>query len=135
MQLIKLTDGLSVAGQPRPENMAGLAAMGFQHIVCNRPDGEVPGQPSMVDMEAAALAAGMSFTRYPVDVINFPGQDPGGLAQIFDNGESVLAYCRTGTRCANLWVVTREDSDYEAAVRTARAIGFDLSLVDRHRHS
>lgn len=134
MQVIKLTDSLSVAGQPWPEDMAGLAAMGFQHIVCNRPDGEVPGQPSMDEMEAAALAAGMSFTRYPVDVGNFPGEDSVALSQIFDSGNAVLAYCRTGTRCANLWVVTREDSDYPDAVRTARAIGFDLSLVQRHRH-
>ena len=29
-------------------------------------------------------------------------------SQVFDDTtQSVLAYCRTGTRCANLWVATR----------------------------
>jgi len=44
-------------------------------------------------------------------------------------GQSVLAYCRTGTRCANLWVTSQTGETQAAAVQAARDIGFDLSLV------
>ena len=48
---------------------------------------------------------------------------------VTDPNQVVLAYCRTGTRCANLWVATREEGDLPGAVQTARDIGFDLSMV------
>ncbi len=133
MQLIQLSDQCFVAGQPSPEDMASLAEQGFQHIVCNRPDGESPGQPTMEVMAAAAAAAGMTFMRYPVDATNFPGDDLTALGQLFDGGDRVLAYCRTGTRCANLWVMTRGDDAVMDAFRLAQGIGFDLSLVQLHR--
>ena len=64
------------------------------------------------------------------DAINFPGPDIEGLGALFDDpGQSVLAYCRTGTRCANLWVTSQSGDAQAAAVQTAREIGFDLSLV------
>jgi uncharacterized protein (TIGR01244 family) len=44
----------------------------------------------------------------------------------------VLAYCRTGTRCANLWVATRDPADQTDAIQIARDIGFDLSMVIRY---
>lgn len=133
MQAISLTDTLSVAAQPELADLAELAAAGFTHVVCNRPDGETPGQPDMDSMAAAAEAAGLAFTRYPVDAGSFPGGDLGALGTIFDSEEKVLAYCRTGTRCANLWVASRSDDQLEAAARHAQGLGFDLSLAARAR--
>ena len=51
------------------------------------------------------------FSRYPVNAMNFPGSDLDGLGELFDDRQTVLAYCRTGTRCANLWVATRTEDD------------------------
>ena len=108
MSIYPLTESLSVAAQITPQDVANLAAQGFTSVVCNRPDGEVPGQATMDDMEAACNAAGLLFVRYPVDAMNFPGPDIEGLGALFDDpSQSVLAYCRTGTRCANLWVTSR----------------------------
>ena len=130
MSIYPLTESLSVAAQITPQDVANLAAQGFTSVVCNRPDGEVPGQATMDDMEAACNAAGLLFVRYPVDAMNFPGPDIEGLGALFDDpGQSVLAYCRTGTRCANLWVTSQSGDSQAAAVQTAREIGFDLSLV------
>jgi sulfide:quinone oxidoreductase len=121
---------LSVAAQITPQDVPNLAAQGFTSVVCNRPDGEVPGQATMDDMEAACNAAGLLFVRYPVDAMNFPGPDIEGLGALFDDpSQSVLAYCRTGTRCANLWVTSRTIDEQAEAVQLARGIGFDLSLV------
>ena len=131
LQLNSLTDTLAVSGQPAAADIAQLATRGFQVVVCNRPDGEEPGQPTMAEMEAATVAAGMTFMRYPVNPGNFPGDDLAGLAKIFQSGQKVFAYCRTGTRCANLWVATRAPELRAQAADIARGLGFDLSLVSR----
>lgn len=131
LQLTQLTETLSVAGQPEPDDMAVLAAQGFEVVICNRPDGEAVDQPSMTEMETAAQAAGMEFIRYPVNPGNFPGDDLLGLGASFDSGKKVFAYCRTGTRCANLWVATRQAEERDMAMSKAQGLGYDLSMVAR----
>ena len=130
MPIFRLTESLSVAAQITPQDIHNLAAQDFTVVVCNRPDGEVPGQATMDEIEAACNAADLLFVRYPVDAVNFPGPDIEGLGALFDDpGQSVLAYCRTGTRCANLWVTSQTGDAQAAAMQIARDIGFDLSLV------
>ena len=130
MPIFQLTQSLSVAAQITPQDIPDLAAQGFTVVVCNRPDGEVPGQATMDEIEAACNDADLLFVRYPVDAMNFPGSDIEDLGALFDDpGQSVLAYCRTGARCANLWVTSQTGDAQAAAMQTARDIGFDLSLV------
>jgi sulfide:quinone oxidoreductase len=130
MPIFQLTESLSVAAQIAPQDISNLATRGFTVVVCNRPDGEVPGQATMDEIEAACNAAGLLFVRYPVDAMNFPGPDIEGLGALFDDpSQSVLAYCRTGTRCANLWVTSQTGDEQAEAMQIARDIGFDLSLV------
>ena len=130
MPIFRLTESLSVAAQITPQDIHNLAAQDFTVVVCNRPDGEVPGQATMDEIEAACNAADLLFVRYPVDAMNFPGPDIEGLGALFDDpNQSVLAYCRTGTRCANLWVTSQTGDAQAEAMQTAQDIGFDLSLV------
>ena len=130
MSMYQLTDTLSVSAQITPQHIPQLAAQGFTAVVCNRPDGESPAQASMEVIEVACHSAGLLFVRYPVTAINVPGPDLDGLGALFDDpNQVVLAYCRTGTRCANLWVATRAEADLAGALQTAREIGFDLSMV------
>jgi sulfide:quinone oxidoreductase len=130
MPIFQLTETLSVAAQVTPQDIPNIAAQGFSTVVCNRPDAEVPDQASMDAIEAACNDANVLFVRYPVDALTFPGPDLEGLGELFDDaGQRVLAYCRTGTRCANLWVATRTEGERQAAIQVAREIGFDLSMV------
>lgn len=130
MSVYKLTESLSVAAQITPQDIVGLAAQGFTTVVCNRPDGESPGQAGMDEMEAACLEAEVLFIRYPVGVMNFPGADLEGLGALFDDpNQKVLAYCRSGTRCANLWILSRDEAGRADAIAVARGIGFDLSMA------
>lgn len=131
MQLIQLTQTLYVSGQPAPPDIPQLAEQGFTLLICNRPDAESPGQSSMDDIEALAQQHGMEFMRYPVNPVTFPGEDLQGLGRAFDGPGKILAYCRTGTRCTNLWLATRAPEDFPAAREQAQALGFDLSLVSR----
>lgn len=132
MSLFTLSDTLSVSAQITVEDVSRLREQGFTVIVCNRPDGEVPDQPTMDDIEAACVAAGMLFIRYPVNAMDFPGPDLPGLGALFDDpAQRVLAYCRTGTRCANLWIASRDEAGLSDAVAVSRGIGFDLSMALR----
>ena len=130
MSVYKLTESLSVAAQITPQDIGGLAAQRFTTVVCNRPDGESPGQAGMDEMEAACHEAEVLFIRYPVSVMNFPGADLEGLGALFDDpNQKVLAYCRSGTRCANLWILSRDEAGRADAIAVARGIGFDLSMA------
>lgn len=130
MAIFQLTDSLSVAGQITEQDVPNLAAQGYTAVVCNRPDNEVSEQAKMDVIETACNEVGLLFVRYPVNAMNFPGPDLEGLGLLFDDPKQcVLAYCRTGTRCANLWVATRPHDERPQAVEMAREIGFDLSMV------
>jgi uncharacterized protein (TIGR01244 family) len=129
---MKLTDTIAVAGQINAEQVREIAAAGFRVLVNNRPDGEDAGQPSGAEIEAAALAAGLEYHHLPVTGMNFPGPDVERMAQLLDDSaRPVFAFCRTGTRCTNLWVVTREEGAREQAIRHARDLGFDVSMAAR----
>ncbi|HBQ02511.1 MAG TPA: TIGR01244 family phosphatase [Halieaceae bacterium] len=125
----ELTDVLSVAGQIQPGDVADLAASGYTAIICNRPDDEESGQPSMDAVAAACEQVGVTFVRYPVTALNFPGDDLTLMDDAMNSGDKTLAYCRSGARSANLWVATQAGDARTAAVERAQQFGIPLSFV------
>ena len=97
----RLDDKTSVSGQLRPEEIAGLAERGVTLVINNRPDGEEPGQPAAADIEAAVVAAGISYRHVPI----FRGIGPADVEAMQEalraaEGGKLLAFCRSGTRSA-----------------------------------
>ena len=132
MKIVQLSDTVSVSEQITPQNVAEIAAAGFKVIVNNRPDGEAQNQPSSTDISRAAEEAGLRYYHLPITGHNFPGDDPELMTSLMNNlDEPVLAFCRSGTRCTNLWVATRSPDDMQDAVNHARSLGYDLSMVVR----
>ena len=132
MNVMQLTDTIGVAGQIGLEQVPDIAAAGYKVLVNNRPDGEDPGQPSSADIQAAAIAAGLEYHHLPVTAVNFPGPDIAQMAGLFDDdSRPMLAFCRSGTRCANLWVATRVGAERIQAEERARALGYDLGMAAR----
>jgi len=132
MNYYKLSDTVAVSGQITPEAVSLIAEAGYQVLINNRPDGEEPGQPSSADIAAAAQQAGIEYHHLPVTAMDFPGAGIDRMADFFDDaGRPVFAFCRSGTRCTNLWVFTREEDARDDAVVYARKLGFDLSMVAR----
>ena len=130
MRIVKLSDTVSVSEQITPQDVAEIAAAGFKVIVNNRPDGEAQNQPSNTDISRAAEEAGLRYYHLPITGYNFPGEDPELIASLMNSpDEPVLAFCRSGTRCTNLWVATRTPDEVEGAVDHARSLGYDLSFV------
>ena len=130
LQFVKVTESLATAPQVSPGHMAGIAEAGYKVVVNNRPDGEVPGQPTSAELQAAAEAAGMTYVYYPVNAFNYPGDDIKALGELFDNEkEPVFAFCRSGTRSTNLWISSRSPEDRNAALRRGQQIGYDVSMA------
>ncbi len=132
MNVYKLSDTVGVSGQISADLVPQIAALGYRVLINNRPDGEEPGQPASAEIAAAAAEAGLEYHHLPVTAIDFPGSAADQMADFFDDEERpVYAFCRSGTRCANLWVATREPDEQDEAAARARGIGFDLSMAAR----
>jgi uncharacterized protein (TIGR01244 family) len=100
-----LTSDFATAGQLSADDVAQAAAAGFRSVINNRPDFEGgPAQPTSQAMQQAAGAAGLEYAFLPVQS-GF--QTPDEIARMRDLLERlptpVLAFCRSGTRTANLF--------------------------------
>ena len=108
MKITPLTPEFSVSPQIRPDDVAEIAAAGYRAILCNRPDGEDAGQPDYATIAAAAEAAGLEMLHVPVvSGAITQGNVEDFRAAVADLPTPLLAYCRSGTRCANLWDMAR----------------------------
>lgn len=130
----RLSPEVSTASQLRPEDMAALVAQGFASIINNRPDDEEAGQPSSAEIEAAALAAGLSYLHAPVR--GMPDQQ--AVMAVADRlktdagrGARTLMFCRSGMRSTVAWAIARrQDGDDPDSLREAAATaGYDLSRL------
>ena len=124
-----LSDAVAVSPQVTAEDVREAASLGYETIVCNRPDGEAPGQPAAAEIEAAAQAAGLSFLHRPFVGAGMTDADVDAMAAAMAAPGKVLAYCRSGTRSAGLWAMaaTRGGLLADDALAAARAAGYDLS--------
>jgi uncharacterized protein (TIGR01244 family) len=130
MNIVKLTESLAVSAQITLEDVAQIAAAGYAVLINNRPDGEESAQVPSALIATAAEAAGMEYHHMPITAASFPGPDLDAISDLFDDpSHPVLAFCRSGTRCANLWVAGVADSDLASAMKVASQCGFDLGMA------
>ncbi|MEI4486300.1 TIGR01244 family sulfur transferase [Frigidibacter sp. MR17.14] len=131
MDIRPVIDGFAAAPQLTLDEVADAAAQGYRTLICNRPDGEEPGQPSADEMRAMAEANGMTFHYLPV----FPGSFPPALVtemrDVMDGAEApVLAYCRSGTRSTFLWGLSQAGLRPAPEILAAGAsAGYDLRPI------
>ncbi len=131
MDIRTITPNLSVSGQILPSDIAELKAMGFKAIVGNRPDGEEAGQPAWDDVAKAAEKAGLGTAFIPIT----PGTMSDEQALEFREAvagfdKPVLAFCRTGTRSAQLWAIAARDRlSSDEVIRMAATAGYDLGAM------
>ncbi len=94
-----------VAPQLTPEAMAEAARAGFRSVVNNRPDHEHGlDQPTSAEIEAAALAAGLTYRHLPVDGGYQSPEEIAAFAQLLaELPRPLLAFCRSGARSARLF--------------------------------
>lgn len=100
-----LSDQLSVAPQLEPAAMAAAAQAGFRSVINNRPDFEHgPAQPTSAAMEAAAVAAGLTYVHQPVSGMFQTPEQIAEFRRLLDTlPKPILAFCRSGARCTKLY--------------------------------
>ncbi|MHA6642281.1 protein tyrosine phosphatase family protein [Mesorhizobium sp. A623] len=109
MDIRQITDSYSVSPQVTADEIAAIKAAGFKTVICNRPDDEQPGQPSHDAIQAAVEAAGLAFRYIPVISGQMTMENVEDQAAALDEvAGPVLAYCRSGTRCTNLYAAIQQ---------------------------
>jgi len=109
MEFRQISEDYAVSPQITPEDVAAIKAAGFRSIISNRPDDEQPGQPSAGSIKAAAEAAGLGFRHIPVISGQMTMDDVEAQAKALDELQGpVFAYCRSGTRCTNLYAAMQQ---------------------------
>ncbi len=112
MRFAKLSDNYAVATQIDPADVERFAREGFAAIVCNRPDGEDPGQPTSESIRAACQRHGIEFHMIPVHGSSISPATVQQFLDVMENARGpVLGYCRSATRSAILWQVASQASN------------------------
>ena len=108
MTPLEITPAYSVSPQIGTADVAEIAASGFRSIICNRPDGEGPDQTAAAEIRAEAERLGLGFAFVPVVSGHIQPEDVEDFrAALATLPEPVLAYCRSGARCQNLWMLAQ----------------------------
>ena len=134
MDIKTLTSNLSISPQVLVFEIQAIAQAGFKAIICNRPDGEGPDQPSFKEIEQAANQYGLEAKYLPAEsgkVRDEEGQAFGQLLHALPG--PVLAYCRTGMRSTTLWALSQAGSTpLPHILEASQKAGFDMkALVQR----
>jgi len=133
MDVRKITDDIAVSPQITAETLEEIASAGFRAVICNRPDGEAPDQPSFEELSAKATELGLTCAHLPVISGKVTDEDVERFGQLLrDLPGPVFAYCRTGTRCATLWSLSQAKTRSSAEILAAtKAAGYDMAGVVR----
>ncbi|MBL8672806.1 MAG: TIGR01244 family phosphatase [Alphaproteobacteria bacterium] len=135
MRIMRLDEGVAVAGQPNEVEIGEIARQGFKMLVINRPDGEDFGQPGHERTTELARAAGLDVRFIPVTGPTLTAEKVQEFARALAEARGpVLAHCRSGTRSAVLWAAAVGDGDAaktQQAIAKAAAQGVDASAALR----
>lgn len=131
MDIRQLTPTYFVAPQISCDMMAGLKEAGITCILCNRPDFEVPSSHSAAAIEAAAVAAGLTFVSQPLTHQTMTEEVIAHNCAIgAESGEVVLAYCASGTRSTIAWALGQAGKmSADDILQSVRQGGYDLEQM------
>lgn len=107
----QLSDALAVAPQLQLQDIQAAADAGFKSVIINRPDFELePHQPTSEAMIAAAQQAGLAVRYQPVVSGAITMENVQEFKQLLNELPTpILAYCRSGGRCTNLFQYAQEN--------------------------
>jgi sulfide:quinone oxidoreductase len=134
MDIKKLTSNLSISPQVLMSEIQAIAQAGFKAIICNRPDGEGPDQPSFKEIEQAANQYGLQAKYLPAESGKVRDEEGQAFGQLLNTLPGpVLAYCRTGMRSTTLWALSQAGSTpLPQILEASQKAGFDMkALVQR----
>ena len=104
-----MTQQIGFAGQLQPQQLKEVAERGFKSVINNRPDYEEGAhQPTAAAIQTAAQEQGLNYVHQPVVSGQITQQDVEAFAKYINElPKPVLAFCRTGNRCNNLYQLAK----------------------------
>ena len=106
MQIANLSGLYHVSPQISLTDVEFLSEKGFEKVICNRPDFEVPINIQSNVIEKVAKEIGLSFEYHPLTFENMNTENiEKQMAFINESKRPILAYCTSGTRCADIWAL------------------------------
>ncbi|MHA6261883.1 protein tyrosine phosphatase family protein [Arenibacterium sp. CAU 1754] len=103
MDIRRINEDLSVCGQINPTDLPLVHSLGFQSVICNRPDGEEADQPLFASIAQAAKISDMQAVYVPVASTGVTMDQVETIIDLWaDLPKPVLAYCRSGARSTTL---------------------------------
>jgi uncharacterized protein (TIGR01244 family) len=131
-----ITEDFAVSPQIGAAEVAAAAQAGFTTIINNRPDGEVPDQPSAAEIEALAKQHGLNFVSIPVTAGTMTAEAVQRMAAALQTAPGpVLAYCRSGMRSTSMWALAQAgEMPAVEILQHAVQAGYDLSGLEPYLH-
>lgn len=131
MEMRQLTSQLAVSAQISLEDIDQLLAAGVKTVICNRPDNEGEDQPASDSIRQACEAQGIKWHYLPVSPKDFTDQQGVAFGELVEQAEGpVLAFCRTGTRCTNLWALSQAGKmELGQIAQSAQDAGYNIEKL------
>jgi len=93
MNIINIHEIYNVSPQIRPSDVVTLSEAGFEKVICNRPDFEVPPEIQSKEIEKVAKVCGILFEYHPLTHDTMNAHNIEKQMEFLDNcTNSVLAY-------------------------------------------
>ena len=131
-QLVPLGAELSVTGRLDRADIDALARAGVRTIINNRLDGEDAGQLPAAEARRLAETHGISYHHIPITAATLSRADVDAFAATVRTAPApVVAHCRSGTRSALLWALSRmrEGADPFSLIAAAAGHGIDIASL------
>lgn len=103
MHIEQLTTQVSASDQMTVDDVAAIAALGVDLLVCNRPDGEDEGQTPYAEIAEEALKQGLEPILMPFSSYQITDTDRDKFIKLIETRKRIHTYCRSGARCKRLW--------------------------------
>ena len=131
MSFKQLSPTFFVSTQITEDDVARASEQGIRTIIDNRPDGEEAGQPTAAEIAASAARHGMGFEHIPVTPGAITDSDVAKFVDALARHDGpALGYCKTGTRAATLWALSRaREIGADAVLEATAGAGYDLSKI------
>lgn len=127
--LMQARDKVYTGGQPTPEGMQRLSALGIKLIVNLRPHDEKGAR----DESSEAAAYGMKYINIPLTGASFTREKIHQFSELLKDQQNypVYIHCKSGNRVGGAWLVHRvqqEGAEVSEAIEEGKAIGLQPEL-------
>ena len=128
MEIRALTPTYAVSPQIELADLAAIKAAGYQVIIDNRPDSEIPEPLHTEGMRTAAEALGLVFVANPVIGGAITMANVTTQADTLASAQGpVFAYCATGNRSSVVWALSQAGQvDTDDLIAVPARFGYNL---------